>query len=289
MRLHGAALAAALSLLAPVARADDPAIALVGDAGSPVTTRVRAELEALGHRVVAAPAPDVRGRVTLSLTADRLAATVAIAGRSPVEVVTLAAERDADALFALRVGEAVRAGLLAPPSPPSPPPPPPPEPTFGVSFGARLLVSPGGFGPMVIPAVSLRWTQRLYVSLSLGPFSWGGAAAGPSTLRVFVASVGAGVALPLSRSLRVDLGARLDYLALAHAEDDRPATERRDGVVAASAAASARWRVNGFFALRAEASGGLTFAPVILVLRDGSVAEWGRPLVGAEIGAEFLF
>jgi len=286
VRIPGAALIAALTLLAPAARADDPAIVLVGDAASPVTARVRAELEALGHRVVTAAAPDARGRVTLTLTAEGLAATVSIGGNAPVAVSTLAAERDAGSLFALRVGEAVRAGLLAPPPPP---PPPPPEPTFGASFGARVLVSPGGFGPMVIPAVSLRWTHRLYVSLSLGPFSWGGGAAGPSTLRVFVASVGAGVALPLSHSLRVDLGARFDYLALAHAEDERPASERRDGVVAASAVASGRWRVRSFFALRAEASGGLTFAPVILVLRDGSVAEWGRPLVGAEIGAEFLF
>ncbi len=286
MRLPGAALTAALTLLAPIARADDPVIVLVGDAASPVTVRVRTELEALGHRVVVVATPEAQGRVTLSLGADRLAATIAMGARTPVDVVTLTTERDAEALFALRVGEAVRAGLLAPPPPP---PPPPPEPNFGVSFGARALVSPGGFGPIVAPVANLRWAQRLYVALSLAPFSWGGAAAGPSTLRVFTASLGVGLALPVARSLRVDVGGRVDYFALAHAQDGRPDTERRDGVVAASAAASARWRVNSFFALRAEASVGATFAAVILVLRDGSVAEWGRPLVGAEIGAEFLF
>lgn len=290
MKFPGAALTVALSLAPEIARADDPTLVLVGDPSSPVTARVRVELEALGNRVVAEPTPDARGRVALSFSPDRLVAAVAMRDRPPTEVATLTATRDAVAVFALRVGEAVRAGML--PSPPPPPPPPPavtPEPAFGVAFGARLLAAPGGFGPMVQPAVTFRWSQRLYVALSLAPLSWGGGAAGPSTLRVFTAGLGAGVALRPSPALRVDVGARVEYLDLAHSIDGRPETEQRDGAVAASATGSARWRANAFFAIRGEASAGLSLREVLLVLRDGTVAQWGRPLVGAEIDAEFLF
>ncbi|MFO0607120.1 MAG: hypothetical protein U0324_28420 [Polyangiales bacterium] len=289
MKFPGAALTVALSLAPEIARADDPTLVLVGDPSSPVTARVRVELESLGHRVVAEPAPDARGRVALSLSAERLVATVAMRDRPPTEIATLTATRDAVAVFALRVGEAVRAGMLAPPPPPPPPLAVPTEPAFGVAFGARLLAAPGGFAPMVLPAVTFRWSQRVYVALSLAPLSWGGGAAGPSTLRVFTAGLGAGVALRPSAALRVDLGARVEYLDLAHSIDGRPETEQRDGAVAASATGSVRWRANAFFAVRGEASAGLSLREVLLVLRDGTVAQWGRPLVGAEIDAEFLF
>ncbi len=291
MKSPGAALTVALSLLPALARADDPTLVLVGDPSSPVTARVRVELEALGHRVVAEPTPDARGRVALSLSPERLVAAVAMRDRPPTEVATLTTTRDAVAVFALRVGEAVRAGMLPPPAPPPPPPPPPAptEPAFGVAFGARLLAAPGGFAPMVLPAVTFRWSQRVYVALTLAPLSWGGGAAGPSTLRVFTAGLGAGVALRPSAALRVDLGARVEYLDLAHSLDGRPETEQRDGAVAASATGSIRWRANAFFAVRGETSVGLSLREVLLVLRDGTVAQWGRPLVGAEIDAEFLF
>jgi hypothetical protein len=283
-----ATLALALTLLSAAARADEVTVVLQGDPSNPVTARVRTELEALGHRVVTAAADDARGRVTLTVAPDRLAATVAMRDRPATEVVTLASTRDAAAVFALRVGEAVRAGMI-PVVAPLPAPPVIAEPTLGVAIGARMSLSPGGVGPIVAPAATLRWTRRLTVALSLAPGSWGGEAAGPSTLRVFSAAVGLAVGLPLHGPLRGELGVRAEYLQFTHTRDGDGVEPQRDGVVAASLTAAARWRAHRRFALRSEVAVGLTLAEVLLVRRDRSVAEWGRPLVGAQLDAELLF
>lgn len=295
MRLPGAASLAALVLFPEISPADPCALVLQGDPANPVTARVRTELESLGHHVLSTPMPDACGRVTLSLDTARLHAVVVMRDRPPSEVTTLTTTQDAMAVFALRVGEAVRAGLLVPTAPsvatPVPPPtlPVPRDTAFGVAVGARLLAAPGGVAAMVLPAVTLRWSRRVYASLSLAPWSWGGAAPGPSSLRVFSVALGAGVALYPTELLRVDVGVRLEYLDLTHVTHATPEVEQRDGVPVMGATASVRWRGNTFFALRGEATAGVSFREVLLVSRDKTVAQWGRPLVGAEIDAEFLF
>lgn len=295
MRSHGAACLAALVLLPCLSTADPLTVVVHGDPASPVTARVRVELEALGHRVQSIPVSDACGRVTLTLDPERLRALVAMRARPPVEVVTPTATQDAVAVFALRVGEAVRAGLLAPivapvvtPTP-VPGPPAPRDTALGVAVGARVLAAPGGFAPMVLPAVTLRWTRRVYASLSVAPWSWGGDAGSTSALRVLSVALGAGVALYPSEVLRVDVGARLEYLHLTHVTDTGAGGEGQDGVLAVGATASIRWRGSTFLAFRGEVMAGVTGGEVRLVLRDRTVAQWGRPLLGAGFDAEFLF
>lgn len=298
------ALLATSALLAPtVARADEPAVQLDGDGPSSLLGRVRVELEALGHRVLSArdAHASAAAQVALHVEADQLIADVAVLGRAPVRVVVSASEQDADALFALRVAEAVRAGLLSVPRPPPPPPPgppplPPPAPLpqtlaarpWGVGVGVRALFSPGGVGPMVLPYVCARWASDGYAEVVVAAPSLGGAAEGPSTLSVVHVSAGAGVSLSVARRLRVELGARAEYLSLAWGYDDT-ATVVRDGTFALSGVGALSWRAHDRIAVRLGAFGGAAFSLVTLGIGARMVAEWGRALGGAELGAEFLF
>ena len=141
---------------------------------------------------------------------------------------------------------------------------------------------------MVLPYVRVRWASDGYAELTVAAPSLGGAAEGPSTLRVVQVSAGAGVSLAVAARLRVELGARAEYFSLSWGYDDADAVVR-DGTFALSGVAALSWRAHDRLALRLGAFGGAAFASVTLGIGTRVVAEWGRALGGAELGAEFLF
>ncbi len=298
------AVALALSTLQSV-HAQELPVRIAGAAPSALTARVRDALASLGHRTLAVAETASGAIVEVRIEAPTeaaLAAWVTAPRRAPTRVEVDAREPEAAGLFALRVAEAVQAAMLpapvsstptvtAPAPPPLPPPPAEARP-FSVGVGARVLYAPGGADAMVLPwvraALGVPWRSVVWqVEVSFaGPSAFGDA--GSATLSAIEVTLGAGASLPLARSLRVEAGARASYFALrlALANTAQPA---RDGAWAMSAVAALRWSVHHRVSLRAGASLGATLGAVDLGIGAVTVAQWGRPLVGAELGVEVRF
>jgi hypothetical protein len=277
-----------------------------GRAPPGVEARVRSELEALGHttsRDESRAAVLVRFDVT---RAEMLVAVVLAPGRSPARVEVDARDPEATALFALRVSEAVRASVLRPPTEAPRPPvvapptiefrtvPAAPERMFSAGLGVRALASPGGVDPMLLPWVhaSMRFGLTRVNGLVevgfAGPSFFGDAGAA-ARLGVIEVSVGAGVSIAAARSLRVDATARLSYAALRLDVEGGVQSSARDGQWAASAVAAVRWALHDRIEARAGASLGATLGGVDLGIGARTVAEWGRPVAGLEVGVEARF
>lgn len=271
-----------------------------------VEARVRSELEALGHAAAHREDPSAVLIRFDAARADTLAAEVLAPGRTPARVEVDARDPDATALFALRVSEAVRASVLrAPAAPPRPAPSSPPTielrtvrdtPPRMVSMGLglRALASPGGVDPMLLPwahasiGVGLTRAHGLIEVGFAGP-SFFGEAGTSARLGVMEVSVGAGVSVFAARTLVVDVAARLSYLALRFDVEGGAQSSARDGQWAASAVAALRWEVHDRVGLRVGASLGATLGGVDLGIGARTVAEWGRPVAGLEVGVEARF
>ncbi len=280
-------------------------VRIEGDAPSPIIARVRAELEALGHHAAdASTRAAVLVRVTPS-TRTPLSATVVAPDRAPVEVEVDAAQPDAEALFAIRIAEAVRASVLRPPDRVATPAPAvvvvpqvipqtERERDFGLGLGVRALASPGGVSPMLMPfaRASLdvgRGRVGAVVDVSFAGPSLLGDAGASSSLSVIEVGVGGAAAIRVSSNLRAEVGGRLSFLALRFDVGGAVQASARDGQWAASAVLAARWSPHARVSLRAGASIGATLGAVDLGIGATTVAEWGRPLAGVEVGAEARF
>ncbi len=267
-----------------------------------VAARVRAELDALGHGSADASSAEA---VIVRFEASRDGALVAVVvapGRSPLRVVVSTTEPDAAALFALRVSEAVRASVLRPPTPPvaSPAAPvnlaptTPSERAFSVGLGLRALFSPGGVGPLLLPSARStlgfgRAPVSGLVEVAFSGPSFFGETSAAASLAVVEVSVGAAAVLQAARALHVEGGARLSYLALRVDGEGGVQTSARDGQWAATAVAALRWDLHDRLWLRAGASIGAALGVVDLGVGARTVAEWGRPVAGVEVGAAARF
>jgi hypothetical protein len=279
-------------------------VRVTGAASSTLAARVGDALASLGHRALAGDAPAHEAVVEVRIeapTEGTLAAWVTPPGRPPTRVEVDAREPEAEGLFALRVAEAVQAAMLPPPvSAPLPvmaPATPPAAPRgeerpFSVGVGARVLYAPGGVDAMVLPwvraALGVPWRSVVWqVEVAFaGPSAFGDA--GSATLRAIEVDLGAGASLPLARGLRVEVGARVSFLALRLSLANASQTAR-DGAWALGGVAALRWSLHDRVALRVGAALGATLGAVDLGTGAATVAQWGRPLAGAELGVEARF
>jgi hypothetical protein len=164
--------------------------------------------------------------------------------------------------------------------------------TLSLALGARVLYAPGGVDAMVLPWVraclGAPWRGAVWqVEVSFaGPSALGDA--GGATLGAVEVSLGAGASLPVARALRLEAGARVSFFALRLALANA-AQAARDGAWALGGVAALRWSLHDRVALRAGASIGATLGAVDLGIGAVTVAQWGRPLVGAELGVEARF
>ena len=293
-----APLALALCLSPALAVAQAPPVALDAASLPPsLARRIRAELSAVGHPVLDGPRP---APVRVRAASDSIAwqATVTVEGHGDDTVRVLRAEPESEGLFALRVVEAVRATMLrAPLRPPSDAPPVVAPAPVVMPSPARLLVglglrgryAPGGVDALVLPAFAVRvggaahplapWAE---VGVA-GPSAFGAA---PSGLRLstFEVSAAGGIAWRVRAPLALEFGARAVFLALAL--DASGSASARGGQWALEGMAAVRWRVHTRVSLRAGLSLGATLGAVDVGNGGAAVAEWGRPLVGAEVGAD---
>lgn len=306
MRLFRRSLVAAVSLSPAPLFAQELPVRFDGVAPPGVAARVRAELDALGH---GSADTSTTHAIVVSFDASReraLVAWVTAPSRAPLRVEVALTEPDAAAVFALRVAEAVRASVLRPPERSAAPPAPAPTVVvrtaapeasrrlFSFGLGARGLVSPGGVGPMLLPAAR--------ATLGFGGESLSGLVemcfAGPSLfgetsasvrLSAIEVSVGAAAVFKVSSALRIEGGARASFLALRVDGGGGVQTSARDGQWSASAVAALRWGVNARVSLRVGGSIGATLGAVDLGIGARTVAEWGRPVAGLELGVEAHF
>lgn len=295
------------ALIAPApAFAQELPVRFEGVAPPGVAARVRAELDALGHGTADASRVDA---VLVRFEASRDGALVAVVtapGRAALRVDVSTTEPDAAALFALRVSEAVRASVLRTPTPPATTAvvtpnvtvvsatPAPIERAFSFGIGVRGLVSPGGVGPMLLPSARAtlgfgRAPVSGLVEVAFSGPSFFGETSASVSLGVMEVSVGGAVVLRFARALSVEGGARFSYLALRVGGDGGAQTSARDGQWAAGAAAALRWDLHERLSLRAGASLGATLGAVDLGIGARTVAEWGRPVAGVEVGAAARF
>lgn len=297
----------AAALLAPASTfAQELPVRIEGVAPPGVAARVRAELDALGHGSADASSA---AAVLVRFEASRdgaLVAVVSAPGRAALRVEVSSTEPDAAALFALRVSEAVRASVLRAPTPPAapvavappvivtPPVVAPTERAFSLGLGVRGIVSPGGVGPMLLPSARAtlgfgRAPVSGLVEVTFSGPSFFGETSASVSLGVMEVSVGGAVVLRVRRALAVEGGARLSYLALRVDGDGRAQTSARDGQWAAAFAAACRFDPHERVSLRAGASLGATLGAVDLGIGARTVAEWGRPVAGVEVGAAVRF
>jgi hypothetical protein len=296
-RLDALASGVALWLCARDALADEGLVRLRGSTSGDITRRVRGELESLGHSVTDGDPPGTEAPVAevtfASVTGDGFDARVRVRQRAEVSVHVSATERDAEAVFALRIAEAVRAGLLAPVvvettrtvvavAP---------ERRWRVGVGLTGLHAPSDVDPLFAPVLRVAWGGRWYVEARAAWPSFGGEVpslgAGLSLLDL---SLGGAVALWQGKRLRLDAGARGHalWITARRTYAGNEYTQRQwTGAVTALVALGVR--LNERIALRAEVFGGVSFHVIALGFDTGPVAQWGRGLVGASAGVDFSF
>lgn len=296
-RLDALASGVALWLCAQSACADEGLVRLRGSASGDIPRRVRGELESLGHSVTEGDpsgAENPVAEVTFEpVTSGVFVARVRVHQRAEASVRVSATERDAEAVFALRIAEAVRAGLLAPVvvEQTRPVVVAPPERRWRVGVAWTGLYAPSDVDPSFAPALRVAWGERWYVEARAAWPSFGGEV--PSLgarLSLLDLSLGGGVALWQGRRLRLDAGVRGHALQVTatrtYAGNEY---QERQWTGAVTAVAALGVRLNERIALRAEVFGGVSFHVIALGFDTRPVAQWGRGLVGASAGVDFSF
>lgn len=289
MRASAARAALVVALVAPAARAQEAPVWIDLPPEDPFGRRVAEELSALGHPV-ARSREAVPSRVSVRVTPQgaRATARVQVGGGEAVSLELDVSSESARAVAALRVVEAVRAGLIARPAPAAPAPrassvaPRSAWEDVHGALGGAILASPGGVDAMPAVFARLSWERTPWVEL-VAHVAVGGASTQGTSLRV--SSVALGVGAALVHGSRGALGVTLrGGLAIAEARG----AEAASGVVAtASGALLGRVRVWRRVGLLGELAVGTALAPVRLRAGGQLVGEWGRPFLQASIGVSF--
>jgi hypothetical protein len=271
-----------------IAFATELPICLTGNVDSPTIARIREELTALGYiESVQQPCIDVHVQPD---DGSRFGATVTTPERVPVRVVVDATVTDAMGVFALRIAEAVSAAHLSPShSTVQVPTPTVDVRSLGATLGVRVLAAPGGVDPMVLPMVRVRWGRRAFAVLVFSAPSWGGNTSEHLALSAISLGLGGGYAFQIAAIGRWEVAAHMEYLALSLANADTGQSLVRDGVFDVHVASAFCWPVVRWMGFRVGATAGVTLSQVDVGIGTRVVAQWGRALLGAEVGAEFVF
>jgi hypothetical protein len=296
-RLDALASGVAVWLCARGAFADEGLVRLRGSASGDITRRVRGELESLGHSVTEGEPPGAESSVAEvafdPAPSGGFEARVRVRRRAEVSVRVSATERDAEAVFALRIAEAVRAGLLAPAAaePTRPAGVVAPERRWRVGVALTGLYAPSDVAPSFAPALRVAWGGPWHVEARAAWPSFGGEVSSlGARLSLLDLSLGGGVTLWQGRLLRLDAGARGHALWVTatrtYAGNEY---QERQWTGAVTAVAALGVRLNERIALRAEVFGGVSSHVIALGFDTRPVAQWGRGLVGASAGVDFSF
>lgn len=283
-------LGVAVALLARSAAAQESPVALDAPPEDPLGRRVSEELNALGHPVIPARAGGSSAvLVTVAREGARARAVVRVAGAAPIALELSVTDDESLAIAALRVVEAVRAGLLprtvaSPAVPPraSPMPRVSPWASLHGALGIGLCASPGSVDVTSALYARIAWEGRPWVEL-VGHVALDAASVQGGTLRV--STVTAGVGAALAQGPRGALGVTL-RAGIVHAETRGESGS--SGVVGVAAGALlGRLRVYRRLGLIGEIAVGTALAPVRIRAGTDVVAEWGRPFLHASIGVSF--